>query len=198
MEFIFRWSALGVLLSAIVISGVHRYRARQQGETIARSRESGLLIAGRLLGALPLFGGVIAYVLNPAWMAWGSFVAPGWLRWIGVGLGAAVVPAVHWVLSTLGRNVSETVLTKSDHQLITGGPYQWVRHPLYTTGSTLFVALGLIAANWFILGMGIAAAVLIRTVVIPREESELQARFGPAYEDLRQRTGAMLPRMSDP
>jgi len=56
------------------------------------------------------------------------------------------------------------------------------------------VALGLIAANWFILLWAAAALVAIRLAVIPREERELRARFGRAYDDLVSRTGAMWPR----
>jgi protein-S-isoprenylcysteine O-methyltransferase Ste14 len=129
-------------------------------------------------------------------MRWSSFDTPEWLRWIGVGLGVIVVPAVHWVLAALGSNVSETVLTKERHELVSSaGPYQWIRHPLYTTGITLFLAIGFMAANWFVLGMALIALVLIRTVVVPREERELVARFGSEYEDYKRRTGAMLPRL---
>ena len=154
------------------------------------------MIAGRLLVALPLFGGSLAYVINPRWMAWGAFDAPDWLRWTGVGLGVCAVSAVHWVLSALGSNVSETVLVKDSHELVSStGPYRWIRHPLYTTGITLFLALGLMMASWFILAMALVALVLIRTVVVPREERELIARFGLGYEEYRQRTGAMVPRL---
>jgi len=192
----FRWLALIVLVSAVAISGFHRRRARARSGTIARTREEPLLIAGRLLVALPLFGGSLVYVLNPAWMSWSAFDAPEWLRWTGAALGAGVVPAVHWVLSALGSNVSETVLTKDRHELVTRvGPYRWIRHPLYTTGMALFVAIGLMAANWFILGMASIALIAIRTVVVPREERELVARFGSGYEEYRARTGAMTPRL---
>lgn len=192
----FRWLALVVLVSAVGISGVHRRRARSRSGTIRRAKEEPSLIAGRLLVALPLFGGSLAYVLNPGWMAWSAFDAPAWLRWMGVALGACVVPSVHWVLSALGSNVSETILTKDRHELVTSaGPYRWIRHPLYTTGIALFVALGLMAANWFVLGMASIALIAIRTVVVPREERELVARFGSGYEEYRQRTGAMTPRV---
>ena len=191
-----RWLALAVLAGAIAVSGFHRRRARQSSGTIPRSREAPSLIAGRLLVALPLFGGSVAYLMNPDWMAWSSFGAPEGLRWAGVVLGACVVPAVHWVLTALGSNVSETVLTKARHELVTSaGPYRWIRHPLYTTGIALFVAVGLMAANWFILGMAAIALIAIRTVVVPREERALIARFGAGYEEYRQRTGAMTPRV---
>jgi protein-S-isoprenylcysteine O-methyltransferase Ste14 len=192
----FRWFALVVLAAAITVSGFHRRRARLRSGTIPRSRETPLLVAGRLLVALPLFGGSIAYTINPAWMEWSALEAPVWVRWIGAALGACVVPAVHWLLTALGSNVSETVLVKERHELVTrAGPYRWVRHPLYATGIALFVAIGLMALNWFILGMALIALVLIRTVVVPREERELITRFGSEYEQYRRRTGAMWPRV---
>jgi protein-S-isoprenylcysteine O-methyltransferase Ste14 len=189
----FRWVALVIFVSAISISSYHRRRARAD-ETIERRREGGALMAARALVAFPLFIGPLAYVAHPPAMAWASFDAPGWLRWTGVMLGLAVIASVHWVLNNLGRNVSETVLTKQSHELVTSGPYRWIRHPLYTTGVALFLALGLIAANWFILLCAAVALVGIRAGVIPREERELRARFGPAYDVLASRTGAMWPR----
>jgi protein-S-isoprenylcysteine O-methyltransferase Ste14 len=191
----FRWFALAVLVGSLTISTLFRHRARRQGETIRRRSERLPLRVGRVLIALPLFGAPILYILNPRWMAWASFEAPLWLRWLGVGLGICVVLLVHWVLGTLGRNVSETVLTKPQHELVTGGPYRWIRHPLYTTGITLFVALGLIAANWFILLFALLALLAIRLVVVPLEERELLARFGAEYEHYRRCTGAMWPRL---
>jgi len=192
----FRWLALIVFVSAVAISGFHRRRARARTGTIPRAREEPLLIAGRLLVSLPLFGSALVYVLNPGWMAWSSFNAPEWVRWTGVALGACAVLSVHWVLNALGSNVSETVLTKDRHELVTrAGPYRWIRHPLYTTGIALFVAVGLMAANWFILGLASIALLAIRTVVVPREERELIARFGSGYEEYRRRTGAMAPRV---
>jgi protein-S-isoprenylcysteine O-methyltransferase Ste14 len=194
----FRWSALVILVAALTVSGSHRRRARAQGETIARTREGAPLIAGRLLVALPLFGGILACIISPTSMEWASIALPLWLRWLGVVLGVLVVFSAHWVLSNLGRNVSETVLTKQDQELVVSGPYRWVRHPLYTTGIGLFIALGLMAANGFILAFALIALAAIRLVVVPLEEKALIERFGPEYRAYMQRTGAMFPRLSRP
>jgi protein-S-isoprenylcysteine O-methyltransferase Ste14 len=189
----FRWFALAVFVASVSISAWRRWQARRAGETIPRSEESRGLILGRLLVALPLFGGVVVYTANPYWMAWASLNLPPWVRWAGVALGVLVVPSVHWVLANLGTNVSETVLTKHEHRLVTVGPYRWVRHPLYTVGVTLFVSIGLMAANWFIVLWAVAALIAVRLVVIPQEEAHLEATFGEYYRRYRSATGSLLP-----
>ncbi len=192
----FRWFAVAIVMSAVATSGFYRQRARSAGETIDRRREGGLFLAIRALAAALLFLPMIAYVAIPRWMIWASFELPAWIRWIGVIVGVLAIPAVSWVLRSLGHNVSETVLTKRDHQLVMSGPYQWVRHPLYTTGIALFVALGLMEGSWFVLSMATAAALLIRLVVIPAEERALVAKFGDRYRAYIRQTGRLLPRMS--
>ena len=191
----FRWLILAVLLSALTVSGYHRARARLGGETVARRREGPLFLALRLLMALALFGGILAHVVAPDRMTWASFEVPAALRWLGLGLGVLTVPGVHWVLNALGRNVTETVLTKERHELVTGGPYRWVRHPLYTTGLMLFLALGLMAGSWFVLLATVIAFAMLRLAVIPREEQALLAKFGEQYEAYMSRTGRLMPKM---
>jgi protein-S-isoprenylcysteine O-methyltransferase Ste14 len=129
-------------------------------------------------------------------MTWASFALPAWIRWIGFIAGLLTIAAVPWVLRSLGHNVSETVLTKREHQLVMSGPYHWVRHPLYTTGITLFVALGLMEASWFVLSMPAVAALLIQLLVIPAEERALVEKFGNRYRTYMRRTGRLLPRVS--
>ncbi len=191
----FRWLTLAVLLGALAVSGYHRARARRESETIPRAREGRLLLTLRAAMALALFGPVFLYIVNPEWMRWATFDAPAAVRWLGAILGGLVLPTVHWVLRTLGRNVSETVLTKTDHELVTDGPYRLVRHPLYATGLALFLAIGMMAANWLVLLATGAALVLLRWVVIPREEQALLARFGQRYREYTRQTGLLLPRL---
>jgi protein-S-isoprenylcysteine O-methyltransferase Ste14 len=145
--------------------------------------------------ALVLFGAIVTHALRPESMAWASFHVPEAIRWVGLVLGVLTVPAVHWVLRALGQNVSETVLTKEHHQLVTGGPYRWVRHPLYTSGLALFFALGLMAGSWFVLLATLIAFGLLRVLVIPREEQALLAKFGEGYRNYMQRTGRLVPRV---
>jgi protein-S-isoprenylcysteine O-methyltransferase Ste14 len=191
----FRWLALVSVVSVFAISFHYRRLARKGGETIARRREGAVVGLLRAVFALPLFAAIVAYLINPDWMAWSEFSLARWVRWIGVAIGGLAIPSAWWLFSNLGRNVSETVLTKSDHSLVTSGPYRWIRHPLYATGGALLVAVGLMAANWFILGLASLVVVLMRLLVVPLEEQALIAKFGDDYRNYIQRSGGMFPRL---
>lgn len=188
--------AFGLVLAVnLGVSGYFRRRARVEAGRIRRTDEPTRLILLRLLLVLPTLYLFVAYLVAPSWMAWSRIPLPETLRWIGAAIGFALVPANVWLLSSLGSNISETVLVKKNHQLVERGPYRWVRHPLYACGIALVAALGLIASSWAILALAVLFALLSRTVVIPREEEELLTRFGSRYEAYRRRTGALLPRL---
>ena len=191
----FRWFALATLISTLGISTYYRHRARQESEKIPRRNERPLMVLARVVMALPLFGGILIYLANPGLMEWASFTAPLWSRWAGVGLGLVTVPSAYWVFSSIGHNISETVLTKEQHELVTHGPYRWIRHPLYTTSLVMIAAIGLMASNGFILLFGFIAFVGIEVAVIPAEERVLLDTFGVKYRDYMQGTGGLFPRL---
>jgi protein-S-isoprenylcysteine O-methyltransferase Ste14 len=194
-ENLYRWVFVVLFVAILSISGYFRRKARQSGEAIPRAREGGLAILLRLLFAAPLYLSMLAYMLNPAWMAWSALPIPPWLRWLGGAVALAMVPVVYWVLTSLGRNISETYLTKGEHVLVSHGPYRWVRHPLYSAATLAFLGLGLLAANAVMLVMALVMIVAIALLVIPREEAELTGKFGPAYVEYMGRTGRLLPRL---
>ena len=193
----FRWLALATLLACGVISGTFRARARRESGTIARRNEPPWLLAGRGVVALPLLLAIVLHLVNPPWMARASWPASPALRWLGVALGFVAVPAAWWVFRSIGRNVSETVLVKERHELVTCGPYRWIRHPLYATGLLALAGIGLMLASWVILLLTLIALLAIRLVVIPLEEKALTARFGEAYRDYACRTGRLVPRVRE-
>jgi len=179
----------------LFISGYFRYRARQSGEVIPRAREGKPAVLGRLLFAAPLFLSIFAYMLNPQWMAWSSLLLPDWLRWLAAAVGLAMLPMIYWMFRSIGKNISETFLTKESHVLVTHGPYRWIRHPLYTFAMIGLISLSLLAANWFMLLLSCLAFIGIAAFVVPREEAELGRKFGEAYRVYQERTGRFIPRL---
>ena len=193
-ESVFRGIAATLLLAALSISGYHRHGAEQAGDEEISWREEGLPTAVALRSCgLALWLSVVAYLLNPRWMEWSRLSLPTWLRWTGAGLGAASLPLVYWVFRTIGENITPTVETRKDHELVTVGPYRWVRHPLYSVGTSFFVSLSLVAANWF-MGLTSLLALAMLMVRLPKEEEKLIERFGDEYREYMKRTGRLLPR----
>lgn len=190
---VFRWLFLLLLSLNLGISGYYRWRARSE-EMIPRSAETGPLKLTRATFAIPGMLLLLTYVIYPPLVAWSSLAVPLWARWLGVLVGLSATPLNLWVLSSLGKNVSETVLTKSNHKLITGGPYRWVRHPLYASSFTLLGGLSLVAANWLMAVLAVGAVALFSVVIIPLEENELLKKFGDRYRDYQRTTGRLLPR----
>ena len=195
-ERIFRTVAAVLLVSAFSISGYHRHKAERAGEERSPAwQEEGLLVAVGLRSAgLALMLSMAAYVLSPRRMEWSRLDLSSWLRWSGAGLGAASLPLAHWVFSSIGENITPTVTTRRDHELVTDGLYRWVRHPLYSVGSTFWVSLSLLAANWF-MGLASVAVLVMLLVRLPKEEARLIERFGDEYRAYTERTGCLLPRL---
>jgi protein-S-isoprenylcysteine O-methyltransferase Ste14 len=120
---------------------------------------------------------------------------PTWLRWAGVPVFALAVGLLAWTLRSLGTNLTDTVVTRRAHTLVTHGPYRWIRHPFYDAMALVIVAIALIAATWFVLAAGVVVFGLLAKRVTT-EEAKLLARFGDAYRVYRERTGRFLPKVT--
>jgi protein-S-isoprenylcysteine O-methyltransferase Ste14 len=170
----------------------YRIRSQLSGEKLDRRAEGWpILLTLRPLGALCAFG-VVAFMINPSWMSWSSLSLQPALRWVGLAIGAIAAVLFISALQCLGKNLTDTVVTRRAHQLVTTGPYRWVRHPFYDVVLLIVLATSLLAANWFILLTGCAVFGL-QVVRTAREEQQLLARFGASYRAYAQQTGRFLP-----
>jgi protein-S-isoprenylcysteine O-methyltransferase Ste14 len=172
----------------------HRIRSWASRERLDRSHEGLFILATLRPVGLLLWLGVIAYMIRPRWVAWGSLALPRWLRWAGVGCFGIGFGLLAWALGNLGKNLTDTVVTRREHTLVTEGPYAWVRHPFYDAAALLMLSISLIAANWFFLLAG-SIVLLLLVIHTDREEERLLARFGDPYREYRSRTGRFVPRL---
>ena len=185
------FGALFLLLFGLVTT--YRVKA-QSGRKIDYSKEGGAVFLALRLGGLSIWLYCLLYVVYPRVLTWSFIELPSVVRWAGVGLVLLLIPFIVSAQRALGRNVSPTVITHEDHELVTDGPYRWIRNPLYTAGATLFTGLGLTSASAFLLVGGLVSLVLV-AIRLPTEEAELEKRFGQAYRDYVRRTGRFLPRL---
>jgi protein-S-isoprenylcysteine O-methyltransferase Ste14 len=194
-DFIFRFTFLAVVIANISIAAYHRYQAGKSGENISRKEEGQTILIARVIGGIAMWVSVLLYMISPRLMSWSTLSIPQALRWIGAGVAVTCVPLLYWVMSSLGKNITDTVVTRANHTLVTTGPYRWVRHPFYTVVFGSSFALSLIAANWF---MGLMTFMLFIIILIrtDKEEEMMIKRFGDDYRRYMMRTGRFLPRLN--
>jgi protein-S-isoprenylcysteine O-methyltransferase Ste14 len=172
----------------------HRLKSQATREKLDRWQEGPfILFTLRPIGISAMLG-LIAYMINPSWMRWSSVPLPAAWRWGGVGLGVIAGGLLVWTLRSLGKNLTDTVVTRRAHTLVTTGPYRWVRHPFYDAAALTILANSLTAANWFILLTG-GLAVVLMIVRTRTEEEKLLARFGESYRAYMEQTGRFVPRI---
>ncbi len=174
----------------------HRVRSSTD-ERLDRRQEGWLILLSLRPLALAAMVGLVAFLIEPSWMAWASFPLPNWARWSGVGLGVGSGGLIIWTFRSLGHNLTDTVVTRRNATLVTHGPYCWVRHPFYLAFAMAVAANTLITANVYLAITGTAAflAIVARTSV---EERKLIDRFGRDYVNYMQQTGRFLPRIGRP
>jgi len=194
-ENIFRILAAVILFTGVGISSYFRRKAdRDTGEKISRKVDGSTLMTIIKVGGLILWLTPLVYLLNPNWMAWSKVGLPDWVRWLGVGIGILCVVMIYWLFSSIGSGITPTSATRKQHTLVTSGPYRWVRHPLYTVGSSLFIAFGMMADSWFIAALGVLAFIAMASRT-PKEEANLIEKFGDEYREYMKHTGRYLPKL---
>jgi len=193
-ETVFRILAALILFLAAGISSYFRRKAdRDSGEKLSRTLDGTPMMVAIRIGGLILWLSPLAYLINPQWMAWSKLGLPELTRGIGIVLGILCVGLVYWLFSSIGSGITPVSATRKNHQLVTSGIYRWVRHPLYTVGTLLFISFGLMADNWFILLLA-ALVFIIMAIRTPKEEANLIEKFGDEYRQYINRTGRFLPK----
>ena len=127
-----------------------------------------------ILLTLPfLVAGLILIILHPSLFSVGG--PPDVLMVLSI---IVLIPGIiFWMWSVI------LILTKVPRQeLITSGPYAWVKHPLYTSVALLVLPwVGFLLNTW--LGALLGAVLYIASRMFsPEEESILSATFGPSWE----------------
>jgi protein-S-isoprenylcysteine O-methyltransferase Ste14 len=192
-EIPYRIGLLVVFALAMTVGAYHRLRARSEERISHKEEGYAFAIVLRLIG-LVLWLNTFAYLIYPSAVTWAKFPLPGWARWIGAVSGVFGALLMYWTLSSLGKNLTDTVVVRKNATLITHGPYRWVRHPFYVTAAVLMGSVTVLTANWMI---GLSSALILALLAIrtPKEEQKLVERFGQQYLDYWQRTGRFIPRL---
>ena len=118
--------------------------------------------------------------------------ASTWWFWIGAAVTASGLGFSVWARRYLGRNWSRAVTIKKDHELITGGPYSLVRHPIYAGLLLALFGCALALGEW----RGLVAVSLVFVGLLRKlrlEEQWLREQFGASYENYSKQVRTLVP-----
>ena len=194
-ENIFRFVLPVLIVAFMAHRGYYTKKAaRPENDTVKKREEGSVTKVAEVLSLIG-FVAMIAYIINPGWLSWASLSFPVWMRWTGVIVALVGFTLLQWAQITLGRSWSDTPRMMKEQALITSGPYQVIRHPIYTAfililGSTLFIS-----SNWLIGLTWAGMTILDIASRIGFEESLMLEYFGDQYREYMRKTGRLLPRL---
>ena len=193
-ETVFRFILPLVMITFVAHRGYYVRKHGKEQNTLKKREDGPVTQLAGMLGIIGLFS-LLVYVVNPGWLSWASLSLPLWLRWAGIGMAVFGFALLQWAQNTLGKNWSDTPRMMEEQALITSGPYQSIRHPIYTAFLLIMGSTLLISANWLIGLSWIGMTVLEIASRIGFEESLMLEYFGGQYGDYMKRTGRLLPKL---
>ena len=96
-----------------------------------------------------------------------------------------------WGRHYLGGNWSQMVTVKQGHELVTIGPYRYVRHPMYAGGLLACIGSAIAAGSgWIFLLIILGSLFLWR---VGAEDKLMEEKFPSEYPSYKKRTKALIP-----
>ena len=141
----------------------------------------------RLTGVSAVGVFLIAGVLRGGSLAVHSVI----LAAIGALLFACGIVLAVWARLHLGRNWGMPMTQRAEPELVTSGPYRFVRHPIYSGLLTAMLGTALVDN---LLGLIVVAVLVVYFYYCGIvEERNLTATFPKAYPEYRSRTKMLIP-----
>ncbi len=113
------------------------------------------------------------------------------LAGVGLALWAAGLALAVWARLYIGRNWGMPMTRREHPDLVTTGPYRFIRHPIYTG---IITALAGTALALSLYGLIVAAVIAgFFTYSAYREEGFLVKEFPGSYPEYRARTKMLIP-----
>lgn len=120
----------------------------------------------------------------------GSIDSP-WLWGVGLTLFAAGLALAVWARVYIGRNWGTPMSRKADPELVTSGPYRWIRHPIYSGILLAMIGTAVALRPFWLVPAAILGGYFVYSAT--REERYMAERFPDAYPDYRRSTRMLIP-----
>jgi protein-S-isoprenylcysteine O-methyltransferase Ste14 len=110
-----------------------------------------------------------------------------------VGLAVASGWLIESAVRTLGKQWAMRARLIEGHELITTGPFAYIRNPIYAGMLGMLIATGLATEHWLALFLAIVIFAVGTVIRIRTEEKLLRAEFGEKFEEYAGRVPAVIP-----
>ena len=153
----------------------------------ATTAKHGTRRRGRPQGLLLIIAVVLVRVFRTGTLAVHNPI----LRAIGVilflsGLGLAV-----WARIYLGKNWGTPMSEKDEPELVTSGPYRYVRHPIYSGLLLGIIGTGLATNVYWVIALALIGTYFVYSATV--EERVMTATFPAEYGAYRAHTKMLIP-----
>jgi len=144
-----------------------------------------------------LSGTVVIPIIYAAtdWLDFANYTLPVWAGWLGIVIGTGGLFVFWRAHADLGLNWSPTLEIREKHELITGGIYGVIRHPMYASQWLLVVAQPLLLQNWIAGFQNQLVFIPFYLLRVKAEEQLMIEQFGEQYRAYMQKVGAVFPKM---
>jgi protein-S-isoprenylcysteine O-methyltransferase Ste14 len=183
-------TAYGALHSLLASLWAKRLAAKSLGPA-----DRGYRLAFNLVALITLFPVLAVPALQPGPELY-RIRAP-WVALTIAGQGLALAALALGLLQTdpwhfLGLRQLVASESEAGPQLVVGGLYRWVRHPLYTAGLVFIWLTPWMTTSLLALNLALTVYIYVGSVF---EERRLVAEFGQAYLDYAGRVPRLIPRL---
>ncbi len=103
-----------------------------------------------------------------------------------LGFGLAI-----WARMSLGRNWGDPMSICEEPELITNGPYHWIRHPIYTGVIVAMLGSSLVGGRLWVFFLVVLAVLCSYSAFV--EERLLNKQFPSQYPEYKRRTKMFIP-----
>jgi len=94
---------------------------------------------------------------------------------------------------TLGKQWSLAARVLEGHKLVTEGPYNVVRNPIYTGMFGMLLASGFAVSHWLGLSIAIVVFAIGTLIRVRSEEKLLREAFGVEFDEYARKVPAVIP-----
>jgi protein-S-isoprenylcysteine O-methyltransferase Ste14 len=109
----------------------------------------------------------------------------------GLALCVAGLALAVWARINLGRNWGTPMSLKAGHELVTTGPYRYIRHPIYTGILLALIGTSCVAGAFWLVILLVFCPYFIYSA--RTEEQLMMQTFPNDYAAYRKRTSAIIP-----